>query len=67
VLLRRFGNSSVDFEVSVWIDDPWRAQRRMSDLNESLWRALKEAGITIAFPQLDVHFDPQVVRALENQ
>jgi small-conductance mechanosensitive channel len=23
----------------------------------AIWRSLKEAGITIAFPQLDVHFD----------
>ena len=64
VLLRTFGDSSVDFEVSVWIDDPWRRQRRMSDLNETLWGALKQAGIVIAFPQLDVHIDPRMERGL---
>ncbi len=64
VLMRQFGNSSVDWDVSVWIDDPWLAQRRRSDLNEVLWFALKEVEITIAFPQLDVHFDPDVSAAL---
>ena len=65
VLMRGFGNSSVDFEVSVWIDDPWRAIRRHADLNEAIWWALQEAGIVIAFPQLDVHFDPPVMDSLQ--
>ena len=57
VLLRQFGSSSVDFEVSVWVDDPWRTPRMQSELNQAIWWALKDAGIVIAFPQLDVHFD----------
>ncbi|MCB1033569.1 MAG: mechanosensitive ion channel, partial [Acidobacteria bacterium] len=64
VLLRAFGSSSVDFEVSVWIDDPWRMARRRSDLHHAVWWALKEAGITIAFPQLDVHFDASLKQLL---
>lgn len=57
ILLIDFGSSSVDFEVSVWIEDPWQMRPRKSDLHEAIWWALKEAGIVIAFPQLDVHFD----------
>ncbi len=53
-----FGSSSVDFTVSVWIDDPWNVAARRSELHTTVWWALKEAGVTIAFPQLDVHFDP---------
>ena len=64
ILLVEFGSSSVDWEVSVWIDDPWNVRRAKSALNESIWWALKEAGITIAFPQLDVHFDEPVVQAI---
>lgn len=64
VLLAGFGSSSVDYDVSVWIDDPWLAQTRGSQLNEAIWRALEEAGITIAFPQLDVHFDAPVTEGL---
>ena len=64
VLLTEFGSSSVDFEVSVWMEDPWQLRRRKSELNEAIWWALKNAGITIAFPQLDVHLDPPVVESL---
>ena len=64
VLLTAFGSSSVDFEVSVWTDDPWRAPRFHSQLMQGIWFALKDAEVTIAFPQLDVHFDPPVDEAL---
>jgi small-conductance mechanosensitive channel len=67
ILLTDFGSSSVDWEVSVWIDDPWTVRKRRSDLNEAIWWALKEAGIVIAFPQLDVHFDPPVTDALSER
>jgi len=57
ILLLEFGNSSVDFEVSIWAEDPWLARVTRSSLNMAIWRHLKDASITIAFPQLDVHFD----------
>jgi potassium efflux system protein len=60
VVLTAFADSAVNFEVRVWINDPWRATALESSLNEAVWYALKDAGITIAFPQLDVHFDPGV-------
>ena len=58
VLLSSFGDSAVNFSVFVFMQDPWAARRMISSLNETLWWSLKEAGITIAFPQIDVHFDP---------
>lgn len=64
ILLAEFGSSSVDFEVSIWIDDPWRSRRAKSDLREAIWWAFKQAGITIAFPQLDLHLDEPVVESL---
>ena len=65
VLLTEFGDSSVNFELSVWIDDPWLVRQRRSAVNDAIWWALKEAGIVIAFPQLDVHFDPPLERSLK--
>lgn len=59
VLLLEFGDSAVLFEVSVWISDPWRARIMRSELNEAVWWALKDAGITIPFPQRDVHVIPR--------
>jgi small-conductance mechanosensitive channel len=57
VQLLGFGDSSVNWEVSVWMADPWKAPASLSRLNEVLWFALKESGITIAYPQQDVHLD----------
>ncbi len=50
-----FGASSIDLIVAVWIDDPWRAQQLRSELNLTIWDALRAHGIAIPFPQLDVH------------
>ncbi|HEX9887311.1 MAG TPA: mechanosensitive ion channel domain-containing protein [Longimicrobiales bacterium] len=58
VLLLDFADSSVVWDVSVWATDPWAARVTRSDLNKHIWREFKADGITIAFPQLDVHFDP---------
>lgn len=58
VFLEEFADSAIVFRVCAWIDDPWASARFASNLRLSVWRALKEAEITIAFPQLDVHLDP---------
>ncbi len=50
ILLTGFGDSSVNFEVSVWISQPWEAQTLMSELYQTIWWSLKEVGVTIAFP-----------------
>jgi small-conductance mechanosensitive channel len=64
VLMTEFADSAVNFEVSVWIRRPWDRLQRRSDLNEAIWWALKDAGITIAFPQVDIHLDPPVMESL---
>ena len=53
-----FGNSSLDFELLVWIPDSFQRFDVASDLHFIIWHKFKEHNITIAFPQLDVHFDP---------
>jgi small-conductance mechanosensitive channel len=64
ILLNDFAASSVDWEVSIWIDDPWNLRPLASALREVLWHALLEEGIRMAYPQLDLHLDEPVVRAL---
>ena len=58
VLLTDFGDSSVNYQVFIWNEDPWNIRTLKSKLNEAVWWGLKDAGIEIAFPQVDVHFDP---------
>jgi len=63
VLMSGFGDSAVNLKIRVWIENPWDAGRRQASLNEAIWWALKEAGIVIAYPQLDVHFDETFTHA----
>ena len=55
VNLLQFGSSSVDWEVNIWTDEPWQREVLKSDLNQAIWFALKEGGITIAYPQMDLY------------
>ena len=64
VHMKLFGNSSVDFDASVWVKDPFARSLSQSNLNEAIWFALKDAGITIAFPQLDIHLDNPALDAI---
>jgi small-conductance mechanosensitive channel len=62
VMLLGFGDSTVNFRASAWIADPWQSGRIKSELNEAIWWAFKDAGIKIAFPQLDVHLDDDATK-----
>lgn len=61
VLLKDFGTSSVDFELSIWTEEPWQIPILASKLRLAIWNAFKESGVVIAFPQIDVHLDEEVV------
>jgi hypothetical protein len=50
-------SNTVNYNIYVFIENPWNRRLARSQQNESIWWGLKEAGIEIAFPQLDVHFD----------
>ena len=64
VLLLNFGASALEFEASVWMRDPWNHRIASSKLREAIWYAFKEQQILLAFPQVDVHFDPPVAESL---
>ncbi|WDE99420.1 mechanosensitive ion channel [Lentisphaera profundi] len=57
ILLKEFGSSSVNYAIYMWTDNPWAEPKLTSILNEAIWWGLKDADITIAFPQMDIHFD----------
>ena len=54
-LFRGHGDSSLDFELRVWIPDIDQWFLVESELNTAINRALAEAGIEIPFPQRDLH------------
>lgn len=56
VRLIEFADSGISLELRVWVNDPINgfAQVR-SDINLAIWKAFKEAEITIPYPQRDLH------------
>ena len=52
-LFNGFGESSLDFELRCWTTADW--VRVASEVRVGIHRALADAGITIPFPQRDLH------------
>ncbi len=52
-----FGDSSLDFRLLVWVDDPLLLGRVRSELHHKILASFREANIEIPFPQRDVHLD----------
>lgn len=56
VLFVDFGESSLDFELRVWINDPQEGIESVrSALRFEIWKIFKENGIEIPFPQRDLY------------
>jgi MscS family membrane protein len=55
VRFRNFGDSTLDFELLVWISEPVLRGRATDALNCAVYKNFADKGIEIAFPQLDVH------------
>ena len=51
-LLMRFADSGVDLELGFWVDDPQAGTARLkSDLQLDIWKAFRQHGIDIPYPQ----------------
>ena len=66
VRLMEFADSGIALELRVWMTDPEEGVGNVrSDINLAIWRGFKAAGITIPYPQRDVHLrqviEPQPV------
>lgn len=55
VRMRALGNSSLDFELLVWIDVPELRGRVRHDLLMKTYKVFNQKGIEIPFPQTDIH------------
>lgn len=54
-LVRKFGDSSVDMELRIWIEDPENGRANvMSAVYIELFKAFKEQGVDIPYPHMDV-------------
>jgi potassium efflux system protein len=55
VLFLSFGESSLDFELRVWVPNAEQRLTVKSELHQEIDRSFREAKIEIAFPQRDLH------------
>ena len=55
IRLRTFGQSSIDFELLVWIAEPALRGLVLHEMNCEIYRSFAREGITIPFPQRDVY------------
>lgn len=58
-LFLNFGESSLDFELRVWVVDVNQMLKVKSELHQEIDRIFKEAHIEVSFPQLDLHLRSQ--------
>ena len=55
VRLRAFGESSLDFELLVWIEQPALRGRTVDGLLTEIYNRFNAAGVEIPFPQRTLH------------
>lgn len=65
IFLAELGSSSIDWQVRIWCNTPdyWDVYQRT--ITETK-KALDTAGIGIPFPQQDVHFDEDFIKAVKS-
>jgi small-conductance mechanosensitive channel len=65
IFFMAFGDSSLDFQLRVWIDDIDYMNVVRSELNQEIDRQFRERGIEIPFPQRDIHLRSMAPTATE--
>ncbi len=55
VRFREFGDSSLNFELLCWVNEPVMRGLTIHELNSSIYKSFGAEGISIPFPQRDVH------------
>lgn len=55
VMFREFANSSLNFSLLVWIEDPRKIPQAKDELNREIYKRLNKNGIEIPYPKRDVY------------
>jgi small-conductance mechanosensitive channel len=55
VRFRKFGESSLDYELLCWAKEPALRGLTVHELNSSIYKKFNETGIKIPYPQRDLH------------
>lgn len=60
VIFMDFGESTLNFEMRVWIGDEKYRREVQTEINQELEKRFRMAGVHIAYPQLDVHIHNKI-------
>ena len=60
VVVRNFGDSSVDLQLRVWIDDARKRMRTISYITDRVKTAFDEQGIEIPYPKRDIYIKGKI-------
>lgn len=55
VFFKEFGDSSLNFDLTVWMEDLWASNEILSDLRFAIDQEFRKNEIEIPFPQRDLH------------
>jgi small-conductance mechanosensitive channel len=67
VRFRRFGDSGLEFELLVWIEEPVYRGRVLHAMNTRVYKAFNQAGIEIPYPKHDVYIKEHPGHATSSQ
>lgn len=63
--LMGFGDSGINLELHVWVNDPENGVNNVrSDVYRRIWSEFRDAGITMPYPQREIHIKPAPDTAL---
>ena len=62
VIFMGFGESTLDFELRVYLADVFNGISVRNDIRVAIFERFRDAGITIPYPQRDLHIIPQKER-----
>ena len=65
VVVRNFGESSVDLQLRVWIDDARKRMDTISHVTDKIKTAFDQQGVEIPYPKRDITITQQSVSRLE--
>ena len=60
-----FGESSLDFEITVWLATPTGGKRIMSEIACEIWKVFAENNIEIPYPQRDLHIRSDIRKEVD--
>lgn len=58
VFFKDFADSSLNFDLTIWTRDLWFDEKIKSDIRYKIFEAFQQNNISIPFPQMDVHVNP---------